>query len=261
MISISGVPIYNAAHMLGFFSTFNASHFSKMTIRKQVTASDAINRIGGVLDMVHHDSIPPRTNGDFSVGLMSSQGTVRIPSGKRSTLTVSARISYLNMLYGSFLEIDGSMMEYSFSDINVTYLNKIDRNNTLYIDFYTGGDKVLLKDNASELYHDTSMEWGNMAVAAHWEYGKGDTRLRSSLYYSGYDNRMRMKGKYEIGLPSGIYDFAVGQITSLNNVLIISADIIISKTFLSKNIIFQCIFNDTVLISRIQYIDFSEKHF
>ena len=207
MISISGVPIYNAAHMLGFFSTFNASHFSKMTIRKQVTASDAINRIGGVLDMVHHDSIPPRINGDFSVGLMSSQGTVRIPSGKRSALTASARISYLNMLYGSFLEIDGSMMEYSFSDINVTYLNKIDRNNTLYIDFYTGGDKVLLKDNASELYHDTSMEWGNMAVAAHWECGKGDTRIRSSLYYTGYDNRMRMKGKYEIGLPSGIYDF------------------------------------------------------
>ena len=34
LISIEGVPVYNASHLLGFFSTFNPSHFSRMSITK-----------------------------------------------------------------------------------------------------------------------------------------------------------------------------------------------------------------------------------
>ena len=207
LISVSGIPVYNAAHMLGIFSTFNASHFSKMRIKKLIVAGDEVNRIGGVLDMVHRESIPQRLEGDFSIGLMSSQGTVRVPLNGTSALTVSARMSYLNLLYSSFLEIDGTRMGYSFSDTNITYLNKINSNNTLYVDFYTGGDNVVLKDDAGELYNETSMEWGNVLAAIHWKYEKGETRLWSSLYYSSYENRLGMKGRYGIGLPSGIHDF------------------------------------------------------
>lgn len=207
MISISDVPVYNAAHMLGLFSTFNASHFAKMRIKKQITADDMTNRIGGLLDMKHSDRIPQRVNGEISVGLMSSQGTIRVPVNRNSAVTVSLRSSYLNLLYGSFLEIDDSKLEYSFSDVNITYLNRIDDSNRLYIDFYTGGDNATLNDKYSELLYNTKIKWGNILAAAHWEYNKGERWLKSSIYFSKYYNRMQMNGIYEIGLPSGIYDF------------------------------------------------------
>ncbi len=218
LISIADVPIYNAAHMLGLFSTFNASHFSKMSVKKQITAEDAISRIGGVMNMVHSDTVPEKTNGEFSVGLMSSQGTIRVPINEKSALFASLRLSYLNLLYGSLLEIDGSKLEYSFSDLNLTYLNNINKNHRLYIDFYTGNDNATLKDKNSELYYNTTMRWGNMLAAAHWEYEKDNNKVKQSIYYTGYYNRMQMRGKYDFRLPSGIYDFGYKIDAKIDNI-------------------------------------------
>ena len=106
IISIGGIPVYNASHLLGFFSTFIPSHFSSMSITKNATADRGYSCIGGILDMEPYDSIPQKTNGEFSVGLMSSQGTARIPLGRKAALFTSVRLSYLNLLYSPLLKID-----------------------------------------------------------------------------------------------------------------------------------------------------------
>ena len=41
-IGIDGVPLYNVAHLLGFFSVFNASHFQQMLMQKTPNATAAI---------------------------------------------------------------------------------------------------------------------------------------------------------------------------------------------------------------------------
>ena len=39
-VSLGGAPVYNAAHLLGFFSIFNAGHFTEMSLQKSpVSAS------------------------------------------------------------------------------------------------------------------------------------------------------------------------------------------------------------------------------
>ena len=50
-VTISGVPVYNVGHLLGFFSIFNGSHFKKMNIKRAATNGAYPNRIGGTLDM------------------------------------------------------------------------------------------------------------------------------------------------------------------------------------------------------------------
>ena len=105
-ITIEGIPVYNASHLLGFFSTFTPSHFSSMSIIKNATAGEGYSYIGGILNMELHDSIPQKTNGEFTVGLMSSQGTIGIPIGKKAALFTSVRLSYLNLLYSPLLKID-----------------------------------------------------------------------------------------------------------------------------------------------------------
>ena len=98
LISIAGVPVYNASHLLGFFSTFIPSHFSRMSVTKNATANEGYSRIGGIMNMELNENVPENLNGEFAVGLMSSQGTIRIPFGENAALFTSLRLSYLNLL-------------------------------------------------------------------------------------------------------------------------------------------------------------------
>ena len=207
LVSISGVPVYNASHMLGLFSVFNASHFSKMQVKKQAAASDASNCLGGILNMVHGDSIGNRTKGELTVGLMSSQGTVRIPVSRKSALTASLRLSYLNLLYSSLLKIDGNELKYSFMDANITYVNRINKNNIFFADFYIGYDNAAFGGTGSEVYLNSAMKWGNMSAAAHWHYDNSRLNIKHSIYFTGYGNMFHLGGVYDFRLPSHIYDF------------------------------------------------------
>ena len=83
-VSLDGVPIYNATHLLGFFSIFNASHFSEMSLTKSSTSASFPNRLGGSVDMLTptwiygEDSLQANgKHGEIAVGPMSSQGTVK----------------------------------------------------------------------------------------------------------------------------------------------------------------------------------------
>lgn len=207
IISIEGVPVYNAAHMLGIFSVFNPSHFQTMSVTKSATAKEGYSRIGGIIDMELSDRIPTRFNGEVNAGLMSSQGTLRIPIGKSAAIFTSLRISYLNLLYSPLLKIDDGRLIYSFGDVNVSYVQKIKQSHSLIIDFYTGVDDASITDPSSKLYFSTNVKWGNMLGAAHWNYKFKNGDMNQSLYFSGYSNRFRIKGDYNIIAPSEIYDF------------------------------------------------------
>lgn len=207
VISLEAVPIYNPSHLLGLFSVFNSAHFSRMTVTKSATASDGYSRIGGIINMELHDEVPEKFNGEFSLGLMSSQGTAKIPIGKKAAVFTSLRLSYLNLLYGSLLRLDDASLLYSFGDVNVTYFQKIKENQTLHIDFYTGIDNAKLQDPGTNLYFDTNAKWGNMIGAAHWNYKFNGGNTKHSLYFTGFRNNINLKGSYNLQVPSEIYDF------------------------------------------------------
>lgn len=219
MISIAGVPIYNASHLLGFFSTFIPSHFPRMSITKNATASEGYSCIGGIMNMELNENAPEKLNGEFAVGAMSTQGTIRIPFGKNAALFTSLRFSYLNLLYRPILKIDDKYLNYSFGDINATYLHKIGDKHTLHIDLYSGIDHAKLEYQSKlSTEHTNQMPmgiiesilptttWGNLLGAIHWKYKFREGYLNQSLYYSGYENNFNVSGHYNISLPSKIFD-------------------------------------------------------
>lgn len=206
LISIEGVPVYNASHLLGFFSTFIPSHFKSISITKNAAGREGHSRIGGILDMELYDSIPHKTNGELSVGLMSSQGTVRIPFGKNAALFTSMRLSYLNLLYSPLLKIDDGQLYYSFGDINATYLQKIGNNHTLLFNLYSGTDKGDIETPNYRIHFDTETTWGNSLGSIHWNYKFKDGILNQSIYFSGYKNTLDIGGYYQGRLYSDIYD-------------------------------------------------------
>lgn len=207
LVSIEHVPIYNASHLLGFFSVFNASHFSQMNFSKTSQNSSVSNHLGGILSMQLPDSLVNRTNGEYAIGPMSSQGTLRLALNRKSSLFVSLRAAYLNLLYGKWLEMDGNGLGYNFSDYNATYLYVPNWRNQFKVDFYYGYDKANLNERSYMAYND--LKWHNEKISASWKHRwQENTELEQVIYYTGYHNCYHLKqANLKFELPSSIVDW------------------------------------------------------
>lgn len=211
-VSLDGVPIYNATHLLGFFSVFNASHFSEMSLTKSSTSASFPNRLGGSIDMLTptwicgEDSLQANgKHGEIAVGPMSSQGTVKLPIGKRSMLMVSARAAYLNLLYSKWLEMDGDHVNYDFADYNATYITQLDDANVVKAEAYWGYDN--LKIGQADQGMQTKIKWDNTMAALHWYSRHSKWQTEQSVYFTRYANRVRInETSIDVGVRSYIYD-------------------------------------------------------
>ena len=203
MIDLGGVPIYNVNHLLGLFSTFNTPHFSSMALTTSPMQAADPNRIGGRLSMLPHDEQPQQPTGEVDVGLISSQGTLRTPIGKKTSLAVSARASYFNLIYGHWLITGETKMNYRFFDSNATLTVRPDSLNTIILNAYAGQDAGRM----DEPYYVAEMKarWGNAMGSLTWDLQKHRYRLRQTLYTTAYANRFSMMmQELKYRLPSDI---------------------------------------------------------
>lgn len=204
--SINGVPLYNVSHILGFFSTFNPTHYTLMSLSKSPQDAAADNRLGATLDMQLSDQLSDTVSIDADVGLISSQGTVCLPLGKETNLRLSARTSYINLLYSRWLRSDNEELKYSFYDVNASVLHKFDSKNKILLDFYTGGDngRVFISDYLSTVKE----HWGNTAGSLQWLHNGGDDfSMRHILYCTHYYNKLSLDmNAFAFRMPSNITD-------------------------------------------------------
>jgi len=207
-IFIDGVPIYNVNHLLGFFSTFNSSHFQTLSIAKGLESARSPNRLGGKLEMMHRTELPDTTSGIISLGLISSQGSIRLPVNPKTTLTASLRGSYINLLYSKWLEADGQQVNYSFYDANATLVHKPNSNNTFLIDYYHGFDDAGFSEG--RYLANMKARWGNTMGAAHWMYEKRGMSLINTAYITSYRNKFCIEIQdMAFRLPSSITDIGL----------------------------------------------------
>lgn len=204
-ISIDGTPLYGASHILGLFSIFNAAHFQQMVIKKIPDASFA-DYLGAELTMQTHYEPTDSLTGEVAVGLISSQGTFRIPVTKNSELAVSLRKCYLNLLYGSLLRDKDAKLKYSFYDANVTYNHRINENNRLLFNFYMGNDDANMTEE--RMMSDMNVKWDNLMTSLRWEHDKGEVEMSNNFYYT----QNKANGSLDmmslaVELPSSISEF------------------------------------------------------
>ena len=213
VISIDGVPIYNVAHLLGFFSVFNASHFQQMLMTKAPTTAAVSNHLGGQIDMQVADTIMPRWGGVLSVGPISSQGTLRLPLSSHSQLTFSARSAYINLLYSQWLKIEEEQLRYNFDDFNLTWTWRPNSNNTVWLEAYYGHDHMGYEsggesNGSNGITGDLNMKWQNAFAALHWNSMLRGTQVRQTLYTTHFDNRFAYNEEtLTMRLPSSITDW------------------------------------------------------
>ena len=181
LVSVEGVPVYGVTHLLGIFSTFIPTHYREMSYTPQPSRS---NRLGGSVDMKLPDAVPRRFRGSVTTGLLETEGTLDIPLGKRSGLFLSARKSYVNLLYGYFISIRNiTDIRYGFGDGNLTWYWTPGPEDRVWVDVYGAYDKVDFASMRSGFVLD--LTWANLMGAAHYLHSWDGGSLKQSLYATG----------------------------------------------------------------------------
>lgn len=227
IVSIGRVPLYNVVHLLGIFSTFNALHYPTITLRK--TATNALHpaRLGGHIDMQlplpeHTSKLTDGSNADengtdgstsrpvsarIEAGLISSQGTLQVRPTAQTLVTLSGRISYVNLLYGSYFNVDSTQVNYSFGDFNATIAHR-HRQHTLVADTYYGADRATFVIDGAKT--NFGSRWSNNAQALHWIADLDRGTLHTTAYHTAYVNRFRLTMlESTTSLPAHIDEAAV----------------------------------------------------
>ena len=179
-ISLAGVPIYGVNHMFGLFSVFNPTHYSHMSFSRTSEG----NRLGGTLRMELPDTLKKDLTGDFAVGMMSSQGTLGIKTGENSDLRISARQSYMNLLYKKWLVIENSPIRYGFGDYNISWTWSPTERDRIWVEGYFGQDNSTVSENKFGVNLD--LHWGNYAGALHWKHKGDELNQHHTIFSSGY---------------------------------------------------------------------------
>jgi outer membrane receptor for ferrienterochelin and colicin len=185
LILLDGVPVYNASHLFGFFSVFNADAIQSVTLIKGGYPARFGGRLSSVLDIRMKEGNNKEFHGEGAIGLISSRLTLEGPlfKGKTSYL-VSGRRTYIDVLSKPFQKANQKgnqnkdMAGYYFYDLNAKVNHIMSDRSRLYLSAYTGRDKAYVNseyndnDNYRKLLEESeaSLQWGNLTTALRWNY-------------------------------------------------------------------------------------------
>ena len=104
LILLDEAVVYNAAHLFGFFSVFNADAIKDMNIIKGGMPAEYGGRLSSVIDITMKDGNNKRFQADGGIGLLSSRLTLQGPIQKeKSSFIVSGRRTYIDVLAQPFM--------------------------------------------------------------------------------------------------------------------------------------------------------------
>ncbi|HOY08134.1 MAG TPA: TonB-dependent receptor [Saprospiraceae bacterium] len=208
LILLDEAPVYNASHLLGFFSTFNADAVKDATLYKGSMPPQYGGRISSVLDIKMNDG----NNQDFKVsggiGLISSKLNLEGPLQKgKSSFLLTARRTYLDLLLlTSSDSVKNSTVLY-FYDLNAKVNYQIDSRNRLFASGYFGRDVLRFGSGSF------GVNWGNATATLRWNHLFSDRLFsNTSLIYSNYDNNIAIQfGANDFQISSRIKDYNLKQ--------------------------------------------------
>lgn len=214
LFRINGIPLFFPYHFGGIFSVVTPFHYPVVKLEKAIHDRSMPSRVGALVDMSVRKGKYERVCGTLNVGVISSGISVGVPVSRNFDITASARISYINDLYGSLLRGKSSEIRYNLSDVSVTGVWTPTSYDKVTADFFLNSDHLKVIDDAYVL--DTEMKWGNIAGAVKWEHAMSGGSMQNSVYYSGFTNRLSLDmPQMGLHLPSEIGQLSVSGVVDL----------------------------------------------
>jgi hypothetical protein len=241
LLLLDGIPVYNANHLGGFFSVFNADAIKNVTLYKGNFPARFGGRLSSVVDIRMNDGNAKEIHGSVSIGAISSKLNLEGPLIKdKTTFNFSYRRTYADLLlrpiiyFANKKEGEGPSSYsagYYFYDLNTKISHILSDQDRLFFSFYAGDDALHMKDKEeSEWGSDRSIDqtklnwkWGNLISALRWNHIVNNKLfLNTTASYTRYRFKMIMgtknesypasgsstKESSENGYHSGISDYA-----------------------------------------------------
>ncbi|HEY8388241.1 MAG TPA: TonB-dependent receptor [Parasegetibacter sp.] len=182
LILLDEAPVYNASHLLGFFSTFNSDAIKDITVYKGGMPAQYGGRLASVLDIHMNDGNSKNLSVSGGIGLISTRLNVEGPIQKdQSSFLLSGRRTYADMFLKLSSDTTISKNKLYFYDFNAKLNYTLSKKDRLFLSGYFGRDKVAAGENFG-------LSWGNATATLRWNH-LFSSRLFSntSLIYSNYD--------------------------------------------------------------------------
>jgi TonB dependent receptor/CarboxypepD_reg-like domain/TonB-dependent Receptor Plug Domain len=207
LILLDEATVYNASHLLGFFSVFNSDAIKDIALFKGNMPAQYGGRLASVLDVKMNDGNNQNYVATGGIGLIASRLTLEGPIQKdKSSFIVSGRRTYADIVAQPFLPSEAKGSQLFFYDLNLKANYQVTSKDRVFLSGYFGRDKFGFGD----LF---GLEWGNTTATLRWNHVFTDKLFsNTSFIYSDYQYGFNLKfGDVKFGVRSGIRDWNLKQ--------------------------------------------------
>ncbi len=163
LIILDEATVYNASHLLGFFSVFNNDAIKDVKLYKGDIPANYGGRLSSVLDVRMNEGNSKKLEVNGGIGLIASRLTIEGPIVvDKISFIVSGRRTYADL----YLPLSSNKglrdNKLYFYDLNAKANYKINENNQIFLSGYFGRD--VFKNQFA------GMEWGNGTGTLRWNH-------------------------------------------------------------------------------------------
>ncbi len=206
LILLDEGQVYNASHLLGFFSTFNSDAVKDITVYKGGMPAQYGGRLSSVLDVKMNEGNNQNYELSGGIGLISAKLNLEGPVQKgRSSFLLSGRRTYADAFVPLARDTSVRNSRLYFYDYNAKLNFKLNERNNIYVSGYLGRDHLKLDQ--------FGINWGNVTGTLRWNH-IFNNRLFSntSFIYSDFDYNININNENnDLDIYSKIRDLNLKQ--------------------------------------------------
>lgn len=204
LILLDDVSLYNASHLMGFFSTFNSEVLRDVTLYKGGVPAQYGERLSSILDVQQRTGDNQRYHVAGGIGLISSNVNAEGPIRRgKSSFLIGARRTYADAIARLSGVEDAKNAYLYFYDLNMKLNFSLSDKDIVTVSGYLGRDKMVLKDAAE-------INWGNAFLSASWSHTYNNKWMsKTSLSYNQYDYYYGMEISMDMSGKSNIKDWSL----------------------------------------------------
>ena len=214
LIVLDEALVYNASHLFGFFSTFNADAIKDVKIYKGGFPAQYGGRLSSVIDVKLKDGNQKKFSGTGGLGLISSRLTIEGPIVKdKASFIVSGRRTYVDLITSQINKANEDnpdynlIPDYNFYDLNAKLNYEIGPKDKLFLSGYFGRDVF----DFSTDYFKFDFNWGNATGTVRWNHQFSPKLFaNTTITYSDYQYQINNEVTgFSFNLGSDITDSAL----------------------------------------------------
>jgi hypothetical protein len=186
LILLDNTTVYNASHLMGFFSIFNNDVLSGIDLYKGDMPLKYGGRLSSLLEVRTKNDHPEQITATGGIGLIFSRLTLEGPVGENTSWLLGGRRSYADL----FLKLlsDEALRKSSiyFYDFNAKLTHRFSNRDIVDINGYYGKDKFGAEPG--------DFQYGNGAASMSWRHVYSDMlSSKVSFNISDYDYGLQSK--------------------------------------------------------------------